>query len=186
VVNCPRPHPPSLPRFRSFSLNHSLAHSLTHSLPFTDSLAHSPQSGTHPLTHSNSPPASLSLSRSRSLSLSLPLCLSLRPSLSPSPYSTQADEGFFSNPKTDLERAKEEADIRKAIDDLSTQLTFVLIQDHMDESLVMLRRLFCWDMDDIIYAALKVSGGSRSEKTSKPAIPQEVRDAIDKHIWADK
>ena len=84
------------------------------------------------------------------------------------------------------ECAKEEADIRKAIDDLSTQLTFVLIQDHMDESLVMLRRLFCWDLDDIIYAALKVSGGSRSEKTSKPAIPQEVRDAIDKHICADK
>ena len=34
----------------------------------------------------------------------------------------------------------------------------VLITDHMDESLVMMRRKLCWEMDDIVYLSLKSTG----------------------------
>jgi len=54
----------------------------------------------------------------------------------------------------------------------------------MDESLVMLRRKFCWDMDDIIYAALKVQGSG--PKKAKAPVPENIQAAIDEHIWADK
>ena len=53
----------------------------------------------------------------------------------------------------------------------------------MDESLVLLRRRFCWDMDDILYASLKVQGGP---KKARPTFKPEVVDAIHRHIWADQ
>ncbi len=35
--------------------------------------------------------------------------------------------------------------------ELSAFFRFVLITDHKDESLVLLKRKFCWDMQDILY-----------------------------------
>lgn len=33
----------------------------------------------------------------------------------------------------------------------------VIITEHYDESLIMLRRQLCWDAEDIVYLSLKVS-----------------------------
>ena len=54
----------------------------------------------------------------------------------------------------------------------------------MDESLVLMRRKYCWDMDDIIYAALKVQDPNKKRKPLQ--VRPEVQAAIDEHIWADK
>ena len=37
----------------------------------------------------------------------------------------------------------------------------VMITEFMDESLVLLKRLWCWNMSDILYLSSKVSMGSR-------------------------
>ncbi len=39
---------------------------------------------------------------------------------------------------------------------LRKQFHYVLITDHFDESLLMLKRHFCWDLKDIVYVPLKV------------------------------
>ena len=36
-----------------------------------------------------------------------------------------------------------------------------MITEFMDESLVLLKRLWCWNMSDILYLSSKVSMGSR-------------------------
>jgi hypothetical protein len=40
---------------------------------------------------------------------------------------------------------------------LPLQFAMVIITEHYDESLIMLRRQLCWDTEDIVYLSLKVS-----------------------------
>ena len=37
------------------------------------------------------------------------------------------------------------------------EMDFVLITEYMDESLVLLKRKWCWDVKDILYLPAKVS-----------------------------
>ena len=39
---------------------------------------------------------------------------------------------------------------------IKRQMDFVLITEYMDESLVLLKRKWCWDMEDILYLPAKV------------------------------
>jgi hypothetical protein len=41
--------------------------------------------------------------------------------------------------------------INHTIEELDESIDFVLIGDYMDESLVLLKRALCWDLDDILY-----------------------------------
>ncbi len=41
---------------------------------------------------------------------------------------------------------------------LRKQFPFMVIAKHFDESLVVLKRFYCWDLEDIVYVPLKVSG----------------------------
>ena len=52
---------------------------------------------------------------------------------------------------------------------------FVLITEYMDHSLVLLRHKMCWDLDDVVYYGIKVSGGSRKRKTIDPARALKIR-----------
>ncbi len=59
--------------------------------------------------------------------------------------------------------------IREKLDKI---FQLVLIKEYLHESLVLLKRKLCWDLEDILYAPLKVS----TEKTQLPNIdPQEIR-----------
>ena len=39
---------------------------------------------------------------------------------------------------------------------IKREMYFVLITEYMDESLVLLKRKWCWDMEDILYLPAKV------------------------------
>lgn len=60
------------------------------------------------------------------------------------------------------------------IDDLirrmDAEFDLVLITDYMDEGLVLLRRLFCWDLEDLTYTSLNV----RSYAEKKKGVPADI------------
>ncbi|XP_066266115.1 galactose-3-O-sulfotransferase 2-like [Branchiostoma lanceolatum] len=48
------------------------------------------------------------------------------------------------------ERADEEEEARKYISKLDADFTLVMILEHLDESVVLLRRLMCWELRDVL------------------------------------
>ena len=42
-------------------------------------------------------------------------------------------------------------DLQAIIKELDEQLSLVLIREYLDESLVLLQRLLCWDLSDMVY-----------------------------------
>ncbi|XP_033101863.1 galactosylceramide sulfotransferase-like [Anneissia japonica] len=50
-----------------------------------------------------------------------------------------------------LNRTTNEATINSFIDHLKSAIDFVVITDHFDESLILLKDKLCWDFDDIVY-----------------------------------
>ncbi|XP_035685763.1 galactose-3-O-sulfotransferase 2-like [Branchiostoma floridae] len=57
------------------------------------------------------------------------------------------DLGYPTKAAEDLEHA------RRYISDLEADFTLVLLLEHLDESLVLLRRLMCWDLREVLYDA---------------------------------
>ena len=47
---------------------------------------------------------------------------------------------------------------------LDSEFELVMIQEYFDESLLLLRKLFCWEMDDIVYLAKAVRSQNRRIK----------------------
>jgi galactosylceramide sulfotransferase len=47
-----------------------------------------------------------------------------------------------------------QAQVTEIITALNTEFDLVMITEYMDESLIMLKRIFCWEMDDIMFGAL--------------------------------
>ncbi|XP_072039869.1 galactosylceramide sulfotransferase-like [Amphiura filiformis] len=71
-----------------------------------------------------------------------------------------------------LDRKKQEMPfyIERRIKQLSHELDLVILTDYLDESLLLLRRLLCWTMDDILYISKNVRSTSyRYNVTNKVA-----------------
>jgi len=54
----------------------------------------------------------------------------------------------------------------------------------MLESLVLLRRTFCWDMDDIVHIALKAQLGGEADQ-SGTRLSNDTQLAANEHLWVD-
>lgn len=61
--------------------------------------------------------------------------------------------------------------VDKLIAEMELTYVVVMITEYMDESLVLLKRLNCWDLDDVLYSSLKV-------KTKKPEPPPAGYEAL--------
>ncbi|XP_070547201.1 galactosylceramide sulfotransferase-like [Ptychodera flava] len=57
--------------------------------------------------------------------------------------------------------------IHRLIDKLDNELDLVLIADYYDESLVLLKKVLCWQMDDILYIRKGIRHKSKLYKISK-------------------
>ena len=69
------------------------------------------------------------------------------------------------------------------VDDLIAHLdtfTLVLITEYMDESLVLMKRKLCWELEDVVYFALKVN-----KRKPKTPMAQDIREKILKLNWFD-
>ena len=75
-----------------------------------------------------------------------------------------------------------ETAVRNAIQKIDEDFALVLITDYYDESLVLLKRELCWDLDDIVYIKLNQRrNGDKVKKTHK----KNLEDAIRRWNWAD-
>ena len=66
--------------------------------------------------------------------------------------------------------------VREMIDRIDREFHIVLLMEYLDESLILMKNILCWDFKDIIY----VSKGIRS-KTHRYPVSQELQDQI--RIW---
>ena len=70
--------------------------------------------------------------------------------------------------------------IRKHIDDLAEKIDLVLIMEYFDESLVLLKRELCWDLDDVVY--FKLNQRSQEYKQTEINSQQQVRPVNDSRL----
>ncbi|XP_019623069.1 PREDICTED: galactose-3-O-sulfotransferase 3-like [Branchiostoma belcheri] len=63
---------------------------------------------------------------------------------------------------------------KQFIHNISRDFDLVMISDHFDESLVLLRRLMCWDLKDVLY--YKYNNYNYSSEYDTSSIPQRLRD----------
>ena len=59
---------------------------------------------------------------------------------------------------------KDPARFAAALTTFGEQVPLVLINEYWDESMVLLRRAMCWDLDDVVYVSLKAAGAAGAEK----------------------
>ncbi|XP_078663490.1 galactose-3-O-sulfotransferase 2-like isoform X4 [Branchiostoma floridae x Branchiostoma belcheri] len=71
------------------------------------------------------------------------------------------------------ERADEEEEARKYIGELDADFTLVMILEHLDESVVLLRRLMCWELRDVLLYSSRKNSRGYPYKTYK-ATPEEL------------
>ena len=59
--------------------------------------------------------------------------------------------------EAEIQRLKADpAALKAKIDELSKRFTTVIITDYMEESLLLLKRENCWQLDDVVIGAMKV------------------------------
>ena len=54
------------------------------------------------------------------------------------------------------ENFSNEEEITEFIENISKRFDLVLIAEYFDESLVLMKRMLCWDFEDIVYVKHKV------------------------------
>ena len=64
--------------------------------------------------------------------------------------------------------------VRRYIDFLNEEFDLVMIMEYYDESLVLLKRLLCWEIEDILH--FKLNG--RREKEKQPNVSKRMRERI--------
>ena len=81
----------------------------------------------------------------------------------------------------ELDQMDNESAILDKIHNLDSEFDLVMIQEYFDESLLLLRKLLCWDMDDIIYLAK----GVRSQTLRAHKLDDDLRSKISSWNHAD-
>ncbi|XP_071950181.1 galactosylceramide sulfotransferase-like [Antedon mediterranea] len=100
-------------------------------------------------------------------------------------YRKTSFRNYMKNPNLyDLgltESQQEDRDVvEKFIAKIAKEFDLVLIQEYFNESLLLLKKLMCWEIDDILY----LSKGKRSKKI-RFDIDQSLRESIRKWSWGD-
>ncbi|XP_003728912.2 galactosylceramide sulfotransferase-like [Strongylocentrotus purpuratus] len=68
--------------------------------------------------------------------------------------------------------------VKSIINDISTKFSLVLVMEYMDESLLLLKKLMCWDYRDISYVI-------KNHRTHTSEMDDDVRASLRKWNWAD-
>lgn len=72
------------------------------------------------------------------------------------------------------------AEVEALTEHLKTDFSMVLITEYMDASLLLMKRQFCWDLEDVAYYAMKVS------RKNKPQVEEKYQNAIMSYNSNDK
>ena len=71
--------------------------------------------------------------------------------------------------------------VAEMIQKIDSDFHLVLLVEQMEESLILLKELLCWDLIDIRYFKLN----ERSEETKKSQMTSNTRARLKKWLWAD-
>lgn len=74
----------------------------------------------------------------------------------------------------DKDRTKDVAYARAFVEEVEQVFSLVMIAEYFDESLVLLRHLLSWDLDDILYVKLNMRTES-SKRSLTPGLPAKIR-----------
>eukprot|EP00050_Salpingoeca_kvevrii_P003966 m.238503 g.238503 ORF g.238503 m.238503 type:complete len:1208 (-) comp10916_c0_seq14:1906-5529(-) len=75
-------------------------------------------------------------------------------------------------------------DVHKLIEHLDSNFFMILITEYLDESLLLLKRKMCWDLEDIVYFSLKVNTKRPSEKDLELDALLRARSPADVALYA--
>ncbi|KAF7229952.1 galactose-3-O-sulfotransferase 3-like [Nothobranchius furzeri] len=86
--------------------------------------------------------------------------------------------GDKDRPSTDVAYAK------AFVEEVERVFSLVMISEYFDESLVLLRHLLSWDLEDILYVKLNMRT-ERSKKSLSPGLREKIRawNSIDTHLY---
>ncbi|CAC5402999.1 GAL3ST1 [Mytilus coruscus] len=90
--------------------------------------------------------------------------------------------GMFSDfglPKKDF--YNEEA-INKGINDLDKEFALVMVTELFDESLILMRRILCWEIKDILYVPLNIN---KKKKKNPIVLTEDTKKNLFKYNYAD-
>lgn len=65
--------------------------------------------------------------------------------------------------------------VDKSITELNTQFDLVMLMEHFDESLVLLKRLLCWDINDMMYFHLNERRSSQKRTQFSHSLVDKIR-----------
>jgi len=71
--------------------------------------------------------------------------------------------------------------IKEYIAFLEKEFDLVMISDYFDESVVLMKRLFCWEFDDILY----IKANERIDKERAVHLSEDIRENIKRWNKAD-
>ncbi|GFT59445.1 galactose-3-O-sulfotransferase 2 [Nephila pilipes] len=71
--------------------------------------------------------------------------------------------------------------IMKAIENIEMNFDFIMVAEYFDESVVLLRHILCWDLDDIISLTINARMGSYKKNLSEEAVKN-----LEDWNWGDK
>ena len=70
--------------------------------------------------------------------------------------------------------------VEKMIQQIDNEFHLILIAEKMEESLILLKNLLCWNLEDVRYFKL-----NERNETSKSLLTPETRKRLKKWLWAD-
>ena len=76
--------------------------------------------------------------------------------------------GMFYDLGLESKDFKNKKEIYKKLEELDNQFHLVMMMEYFDESIVLLKRLLCWELDDFVYFRLKNRAESWRRHVSKP------------------
>ncbi len=71
-------------------------------------------------------------------------------------------------------------DIRSKINEIDRTMDLVMIAEHMEESIILLQDLMCWNVEDVTYLDL-----NKRVTTAKTEMTSETRALLRQWMWAD-
>ncbi|XP_077863472.1 galactosylceramide sulfotransferase-like [Saccoglossus kowalevskii] len=79
---------------------------------------------------------------------------------------------WFLDPRFDMNQRDNDTYILQAIKELDQELDLIMLMEYYDESLLLLKKLLCWEFDDLVYHQVKTR---KPKDTMVPEMESSIR-----------
>ena len=64
--------------------------------------------------------------------------------------------------------------VKEFVDNITADFSLMLVAEHMDESLIVMRRKLCWNVNDVLYLPLRVRNYQTKNKPLEPELVEKL------------